>query len=194
MKAEFRTKLIQHLLNKKDSEKGFTLIELLVVVIIIGILAAIALPAFLNEANKARQSEAKSFLTNYIKGQQIYYNENNGFAADFAQLALGSKLSTDNYTFAFTANQIKTLTTTDNNTFVNAQPKTSALKSAAGVVNVGISKDTAAGISRATLFNELAIAKKPPIDGGATAPTLADVFTLDTTTNPTILTNYEALK
>src|SRR4028119_2352610 len=74
MKTEFKAKFLQHI-NKKRQDQGFTLIELLVVIIIIGILSAIALPAFLNQANKAKQSEAKQYIGSLDKGQSAYYAE-----------------------------------------------------------------------------------------------------------------------
>jgi len=99
MKSEFKTKLIQHMLNKKNGEKGFTLIELLVVIIIIGILAAIALPSFLNQSNKAKQSEAKTYVGTLNKGQQAYYTEKNRFGSDVAILGVGVKTITENYNY-----------------------------------------------------------------------------------------------
>ncbi len=71
MKTEFKAKFLQHVAKRKK-EEGFTLIELLVVIIIIGILSAIALPSFLNQANKAKESEAKQYLSAINKGQQAY--------------------------------------------------------------------------------------------------------------------------
>jgi len=101
MKTEFKAKFLQHI-NKRRQDKGFTLIELLVVIIIIGILSAIALPAFLNQANKAKQSEGKQYISSINKGQQAYYAENNYFGSDVAALGLGLKTATTNYNYYVT--------------------------------------------------------------------------------------------
>jgi type IV pilus assembly protein PilA len=75
MNSTFKFKLIQAL-NKKNGNKGFTLIELLVVVIIIGVLAAIALPNLLNQVAKGRQAEARNNLGVLNRAQQAYRLEN----------------------------------------------------------------------------------------------------------------------
>ena len=64
---------IHKALDKRD--EGFTLIELLVVIIIIGILAAIAIPVFLSQRNKGYDAQAKSDLKNLSTQMETYLND-----------------------------------------------------------------------------------------------------------------------
>ena len=63
-----------------NGEKGFTLIELLVVILIIGILAAIALPAFLGQRSKGQDADAKSAARNMVSAVESFYATNQTYA------------------------------------------------------------------------------------------------------------------
>jgi type IV pilus assembly protein PilA len=67
--------MLHKLRSRAQDEKGFTLIELLVVILIIGILAAIALPAFLNQRGKAQDAEAKSAVRTAQTAMETYYTD-----------------------------------------------------------------------------------------------------------------------
>jgi len=62
---------------QEESEGGFTLIELLIVMIIIGILAAIAIPLFLNQKKKAHETGAKSDVVDIVQHLTSYYIDSN---------------------------------------------------------------------------------------------------------------------
>ena len=67
---------------QEEREGGFTLIELLVVIIIIGILAAIAIPVFLNQRQKGYDAQTKSDVRNLATAEETYFTDNNNYTTN----------------------------------------------------------------------------------------------------------------
>ena len=67
--------MFQRLRVRAQGQEGFTLIELLVVILIIGVLAAVAIPAFLNQKGKANDANAKSDVRTAQTAQETYFTD-----------------------------------------------------------------------------------------------------------------------
>jgi type IV pilus assembly protein PilA len=76
-------------IRESQQEEGFTLIELLVVVIIIGILAAIAIPVFLAQRERAWRSASQSDLRNAAVSFETYFTDNGFYDIDALDSAFG---------------------------------------------------------------------------------------------------------
>ena len=87
-----------------QNKKGFTLIELLIVVVIIGILAAIAIPKFANTKEKAYVAAMKSDLRNLITAQEAYFSDyNSTYAASTGAMNHDSHGCANHHRAAITA-------------------------------------------------------------------------------------------
>ncbi|HEU4649565.1 MAG TPA: prepilin-type N-terminal cleavage/methylation domain-containing protein [Gemmatimonadales bacterium] len=91
------------------NRKGFTLIELLIVVVIIGILAAIAIPKFANTKEKATVASMKSDLKNLVAAQEAFFSDNQDYAGSVGATQQNGTAGAGILAFTPSANNVITI-------------------------------------------------------------------------------------
>ncbi len=119
----------------RSDQKGFTLIELLIVVVIIGILAAIAIPKFSATKDKAKLASVKTDLRNIMTLQEAYFsNAGIGYTSTFSSTEFGPS-SGNTFTVVGTASSF---TATATNSSITVAPKTCTVTVGDGTTTDGI--------------------------------------------------------
>ena len=113
----------------RNLNRGFTLIELMIVVLIVGVLASVAFPAYTNYSTKTKRALAKSQLSQIASRQEMFFADNKRYADHLAELGMSAKEITINASSAEVSSSAKdaiytlSLTDTGTRTFTaNATP------------------------------------------------------------------------
>jgi len=119
------------------NRKGFTLIELLIVVVIIGILAAIAIPKFASTKDKAKLASVKTDIRNYMTSQEAYFS-------DKATYGKNTDLEAVPYSFTYSTGNTATASDADAAGY-SVTITNSSISAGTKACNVGVGSKAAAG-------------------------------------------------